>query len=140
MTLMEEKMEVPYFGKMYLFSMSCGFCKYHKADIEAEEQKDPCKYTIDIDSEKDMKIRVVKSSGATVKIPHMITMESGPSSDGYVTNMEGLLNRIKAIIESARDNAEDDSDKKKAKNMLKKLTKAMWGQDKLKIRLHKLFL
>src|SRR3989344_7935488 len=82
MTLMEEKMEVPYFGKMYLFSMSCGFCKYHKADIEADEQKDPCKYTIDIDSEKDMKIRVVKSSGATVKIPHMITMESGPSSDG----------------------------------------------------------
>ena len=80
-----------------------------------------------------MKVRVVKSSGATVKIPHMISMESGPGSEGYITNIEGILNRFKKIIEDARDNEEDHAAKKKAKNMLKKLTKVMWGQEKLKI-------
>ena len=133
LTLMEEEMEVPYFGKCFLFSMSCSSCKFHKADVEAEENKDPVKYTLDIDSEKDMKIRVVKGSEATVKIPHMISMTPGPGSDGFITNIEGLLNRFKKIIESQRDNEEDASLKKKAKNMLKKLTKAMWGQAPLKI-------
>jgi zinc finger protein len=133
LTLMEEEMEVPYFGKCYLFSMSCSSCKFHKADVEAEEKKDPIKFTLDIESEKDMKIRIVKSSEATVKIPHMISMEPGTNSDGFITNIEGLLNRFKKIIEDIRDNEEDPSAKKKAKNMIKKLTKAMWGQEKLKI-------
>ena len=133
LTLMEEEMEVPYFGKCYLFSMSCSNCKFHKADIEAEEKKEPVKYTLDIESEKDMKIRVIKSSEATIKIPHMISMEPGPGSEGFITNVEGVLNRFKKIIEDKRDTEEDASLKKKAKNMLKKLTKAMWGQGPLKI-------
>jgi zinc finger protein len=133
LTLMEEEVEVPYFGKCFLFSMSCSNCKFHKADVESEEKKDPTKYTFDIDSEKDMKVRVVKSSSATVKIPHMISMEPGEGSNGFITNIEGLLNRFKGIIEGMRDNEEDPALKKKAKNMLKKLTKAMWGQEKLKI-------
>ena len=133
LTLMEEEIEVPYFGKVHLFSMSCSNCKFHKADVEAEEKKEPSRYTIDIDSEKDMQIRIVKSSEATVKIPHITTIESSGSSEGYITNVEGLLNRVKKQIEVIRDNEEDPSLKKKAKNMLKKLTKVMWGQEKLKI-------
>ena len=35
--------------------------------------------------------------------------------------------------ETARDTAEDNADKKKAKNMLKKIMKIMWGQEKQKI-------
>ncbi len=133
LTLLEEEIEVPYFGKVFLFSMSCSSCKFHKADIETEEKKEPAKYTIDVDSEKDMKIRIVKSSEATVKIPHMTTIEPGSAAEGYITNIEGLLNRVKQQLESVRDNEEDDALKKKAKNMLKKLTKAMWGQEKLKL-------
>jgi zinc finger protein len=133
LTLMEEEMEVPYFGKCYLFSMSCSSCKFHKADIEALEKKEPAKYTIDISSEADIKIRIVKSSEGTVKIPHIMTIEPGATSEGYITNVEGLLNRVKHQIEVMRDSEEDEDLKKKAKNMIKKLTRAMWGQDTLKI-------
>lgn len=133
LTLIEEDMEVPYFGKVYLYSMSCDNCKFHKADIESENENEPSKFTIDIDSEKDMKIRLVKSSKATVKIPYITTIEPGPGSEGYITNIEGLLNRVKQQIETIRDSEEDPILKKKAKNMLKKITKVMWGQDKLKI-------
>lgn len=133
LTLTEEETEVPYFGKIFLFSMSCSGCKYRKADIEAEEQKEPSRFTIEVDSEKDMAIRVVKSSFATVKIPHITTITPGPASQGYVTNIEGLIERVKEVIQMARSEADEKSDMKKAKNMLKKLQKVVWGREKLKI-------
>ena len=131
--LTEREVEVPFFGKLYLFSMTCNSCKYHKADVEAIDQKEPVKYEFEISKEDDMKVRVVKSSEATVKVPHISTITPGPASQGYVTNIEGILNRIKYQIETLRDTAEDEEDKKKAKNMLKKLTRIMWGQEKQKI-------
>lgn len=131
--LNERETEVPYFGKVYLFSMTCNNCKYHKADVEAVEQKEPCKFTFEISSEEDMKVRVVKSAEATVKIPHISTIEPGPASQGFVTNIEGILNRVKYQIENIKENAEDDDDKQKAKNLLKKLLKIIWGQEKQKI-------
>ena len=133
LTLMESETEVPFFGKVYLFSMNCSNCKYHMSDVEAQEKHEPSRYTIEIDSEKDLGIRVIKSSEATVKIPHVTTISPGPASIGYVTNIEGILTRVKSSIESLRDSAEDEEDRKKAKNLLKKLQKVMWGQEKLKI-------
>ncbi len=131
--LSEREVEVPYFGNVLLFSMTCNNCKYHKSDVEALEKKEPSKYTFEINKEEDMKVRIVKSSEATIKIPHITTISPGPASQGFVTNVEGILRRVKHQVETLRDSAEDDVDKKKAKNMLKKLAKIMWGQEKQKI-------
>ena len=133
LSLTEFSRDVPFFGKVFVFSMSCSSCDYHKSDVEPAEQGTPCKYTMDISSEEDMKVRVVKSSAATIKIPRMVNIESTAGSNGYVTNVEGLLNRFKKILEGLRDEAEDKSDRKKAKNMLKKLQDAMWGRDTIKL-------
>lgn len=133
LTLTEQGVEVPFFGKMFIFSMSCSNCKYYKADVEAAEDHEPAKYSLEVDGEEDLKIRVVKSGNATVKIPHIMTIEPGEASNGYVTNVEGIINRVKSMLESARDDAEDSADKKKLKNMLKKLQKVLWGNEKLKI-------
>ena len=133
LTLTEAEREVPYFGKVAIFSMSCSSCDYHKADIEALEKHEPSKYTFDINSEEDMKVRIVKSSEATIKIPHITTITPGPASNGYVTNIEGIFNRVKKQVEVARDTADDPADKKKAKNLLKKISKIMWGRQSQKI-------
>ncbi|MBN1385449.1 ZPR1 zinc finger domain-containing protein [Candidatus Woesearchaeota archaeon] len=133
LTLTEAEREIPYFGKVYIFSMSCSSCNYHMADVESAEQNEPVRFTIEVDCEEDMKIRVVKSSQATIKIPHVATITPGTASNGYVTNIEGILNRIKVQTESLRDNAEDDEERRKAKNLVKKLMDVMWGREKLKI-------
>lgn len=133
MVLTEREMEVPYFGNVYLFSMTCSNCKYHKADVECAEQKEPCKHSIEVSGEEDMKIRVVKSSEATVKIPHVVEITPGPASQGYVSNVEGILKRVKAQIESAKEAEEDMDAKKAAWKLIKKLNRVMWGQEKLKI-------
>jgi len=133
LVLSESEMDIPFFGHTYLFSMNCSSCGYHKADVEAEEKKPPARYTLEISSEKDMRIRVVKSSNATVKIPRIGTIEPGEAANGYVTNVEGILQRFKKMIEVLRDEAEDKAEQRKAKNMIKKLTRVMWGQDKLRL-------
>jgi zinc finger protein len=134
LVLMDMKKEVPFFGTAFIFSMDCSGCGYHKADIEAEIPREPCKYTIELSSEEDMKIRVVKSSCANVRIPHVGDIMSGPSSNGYVTNVEGVLNRMVKQLEIIRDNDEEEEEsRKKAKNMIKKLHRVIWGQEKQKL-------
>ena len=131
--LTEREIEVPYFGKLYLFSMTCNNCKYHKADVESTEQKESVRYEFEISSEDDMKVRVVKSSEATVKLPNLATITPGTASQGYVTNIEGILNRVKYQVEAANEMEENEEDKKKAKNLLKKITRITWGQENQKI-------
>ncbi|MBN1645896.1 ZPR1 zinc finger domain-containing protein [Candidatus Woesearchaeota archaeon] len=133
LSLMEAEREVPYFGVCYLFSMDCEHCKYHKADVEAAEERTPVKYTYEINNEDDMRVRIVKSSFATVKFPHLGSIEPGESSNGYITNIEGLLNRIKNQIESIQENEDDAIIKKKCKSALKKIMKVMWGHEKQKL-------
>lgn len=132
-TFSETSMDIPHFGKVFIFSLSCDACKVRKADVEPAEQHEPVKYTIEVSTDDDLKARVVKSSHASIKIPHMITQESGPGSEGYVSNVEGVLNRIKVVIEQVGEGAEEKSDRKKAKNMLKKLNNVILGRDKLKL-------
>ncbi|MFH1174132.1 MAG: ZPR1 zinc finger domain-containing protein [archaeon] len=134
LTLMESQTEVPFFGICHLFGMDCKDCGYHLSDVEADEQKEPCKYTLDISDEKDMHIRIVKSSAATVKLPHLGNIEPGEASNGYITNVEGILNRMKKILEDIRDNDEEEEEnRKKAKNMIKKITRIVWGQEKQRL-------
>ncbi len=134
LTLIEDKKEIPYFGNLFIFSMSCSNCHYNKSDVEAEEQKEPAKYTITVEKEEDMKIRVIKSSNATVKVPQLrMSVTPGPASIGYISNIEGLLDRFVKIIESKRDETEDPKEKKHAKNLLKKIRKVKFGDIPLKI-------
>jgi zinc finger protein len=131
--LREEDIEIPFFGRVYVLSMECEACGTRKSDVEPVESKEPCKYTLEVESEDDLNIKIVKSGQATVKIPRIITMESGPASNGYVTNVEGLLERAKKIIQSAAESEDDPAAKKKAKNLIKKLNKILVGREKIKI-------
>ena len=135
-TLTEEETEIPYFGKVFVFSLKCENkeCNYHMSDVECEEEKEPSRYTIEVNSDKDMSVRVVKSSSGTVKIPQLkVSIEPGVASIGYVTNIEGVLERIKKIVEDERDSTEDDDVKDNAKKLLKKIWKIKLGDLPIKI-------
>ena len=133
LTLREAESEVPYFGTLFLFSMECEECKYRKADVEAAHTQEPCRYTFDVESKEDLNVRVVKSAEARVKIPYIGDIEPGPAAEGYITNIEGVLTRLKEQVESARESEEDEELKKKAKNILKKIQRVFWGEEKIKV-------
>lgn len=134
LTLREEAVEVPYFGLTHVFSMKCGACNYHVADLETEKPRDPVKQTFKVESDADLRARVVKSASATVKIPRMVTIDGGPESSGYISNVEGLLVRFKDVLEELRSD-DDKKVSKKARNHLKKLNKVLAGHDTLTIKL-----
>jgi len=62
-----------------------------------------------------------------------MSVEPGATSEGFVSNVEGILERFKKVIESERDTAEDEDVKKTAKNLLKKLWKIELGEMPIKI-------
>lgn len=131
LTLMEDKKDVPYFGKVFLFGMECSNseCLFKQHDLEAEKPQDPIKVTFTCENEEDLKVRVIKSSGATLNIPTLrMKSEPGPAAEGFITNIEGLLNRFEKIVEEQRDAAEDKSAKTTAKNLLKKIRKIKYGE------------
>ena len=131
LAMTEADTEVPYFGKLFVFSMQCSSCGFRKADVEAAEQKAPVKWIFEIASKEDLNVRVVRSSEGIIKIAHVGSIEPGVASEGYITNIEGIITRIKEQVEHLRDSAEDDADKTKAKNLLKKIMKILWGEEKV---------
>lgn len=136
LTLYETQQDIPYFGKVFIFGMQCNNkeCNYKQNDVEPEQQKEPCKIEFTVENSKDLSVRVVKSSQAVIKVPSLkMSVEPGLANDGYVSNVEGLLQRFKHILEGERDTADDTKVRKKAKNLLKKLWKVECGEEKLKI-------
>lgn len=133
LTLTESETEIPYFGLTYLFSMNCSNCKFHKADVECAEQKPPVRYSIDVSGEKDLKIRVVKSSNATLRIPRIVEITPGPASNGYITNIEGVIKRIKHMFEAQKDIEEENDKKREYYKLIKKLNRVLWGSESIRI-------
>ena len=136
LTLYETEQDIPYFGKVFLFGMNCNNkeCNYKQNDVELEKQGESSKIEFTVMNSKDLNTRLVKSSTATVKVPQLkMSVEPGVASDGYVSNIEGLLQRFKKILEDERDTADDNDIRKKAKNLLKKLWRVECGDEILKI-------
>ncbi len=133
LTLREAERDIAYFGKVFIFSMECSDCGFFKADVELATKQDPVKYSFNVESEDDLNVRVVKSAQATIKIPHVTTISPGPASQGGITNIEGILLQVKKVIEEVRDNADDESEKKRARKLIKKLSRVLSGRDKLKL-------
>ena len=133
LTLVESERNIPYFGKVILFSMSCSNCHYHKSDVEIPEKRDAVKYSFTVEKEDDLKVRVIKSADATVKIGKIATIEPGIDSKGYISNIEGVLQRLKHQLEGILNTEDDPEILKKTKAHLKKLRRVLWGSDKITI-------
>ncbi len=89
---------IPYFGDILETAVLCKNCGYQSSDSISLEQNDPVRFTLKIDSSK-LNSRVAKSQTATVTIPDLgLKVEPGPKSQGYVSNVEGILNRFESAV------------------------------------------
>ena len=89
---------IPYFGDILETSVYCRNCGYQESDNISLEQNDPSRYSLVINSQK-LSSRVAKSQTATITIPELgIKVEPGPKSQGYVSNVEGILSRFEEAV------------------------------------------
>ena len=113
-----KEIEIPHFGNVLETSIQCPSCGFKHNDIIALEQNDPAKYVLEI-NRNNLSIRVVRSQSATVSIPEIgVKVEPGPKSEGYVTNVEGMLTRFEDAVKKALNLFDDVESQTNAKKTL----------------------
>ena len=123
-----KEIEIPHFGKVMETTIQCPSCGFKHSDIIALEQNDPAKYVLEI-NKNNLSIRVVRSQSATVTIPEIgVKVEPGPKSEGYVTNVEGILTRFESAVKKALNLFDDDESQKNAKKTLDNILKLKNGE------------
>ena len=111
-----KQLEVPHFGEVMETTIQCPSCGFKHSDIIALEQNDPATYVLEI-NKNTLSVRVVRSQSATVIIPEIgVKVEPGPKSEGYVTNVEGVLIRFESAVKKALNLFDDEKSQKNAQD------------------------
>jgi zinc finger protein len=101
--------DIPYFGEHTQVTVLCHACGWRQTDFIPAEGKKAGAWALVLDDTKKLRSRVVRSSSCTVKIPELdLEVMPGTNSTGYVSNIEGVLNRFVDIINMVRRDIERD--------------------------------
>jgi zinc finger protein len=124
------ELDIPYIGKVLETTMVCSKCNYKNSDIMPTDVKEPKRYILKIQSEEDLNKRVVRSSTGFIRIPELgFEVKPGVASQGYVSNVEGVLNRLEESLMMLSRGAETEEKKQKAKEVAKKLDAIKQGKE-----------
>ena len=122
-----KEMKIPHFGDVMETTILCPSCGFKHSDIIALEQNDPAKYVLEI-NKNNLSIRVVRSQSATIEIPEVgVKVEPGPKSEGYVTNVEGVLTRFESAVKKALNLFDDEQSQINGKKALEQLQELKKG-------------
>ena len=136
-TFSEYEIEDPLAGPIAIFAIKCNECGFKNSDLEFLEEGTPAEYSIDIESKEDLDIRVIKSGACEIKIPSFrISVDSTMNSEGFISNIEGVLDRFRKQIEFLKEDSDlDKTQRKKLKNILKGLDEVFRGEKKITLKL-----
>jgi len=125
--------KIPYFGEVLESTVHCFKCGYKHSDMICLEQKDPVRYSLWINKD-NLNARVVRSQSATVSIPELgLKVEPGPKSQGYVSNIEGIIIRFEDAVKTTLNFVEDEESKNNALKILENLEKIKKGELEIEI-------
>ncbi|MGB9938020.1 MAG: ZPR1 zinc finger domain-containing protein [Methanobacterium sp.] len=131
--LISKTEEIPYFGEIMESTIICSNCGYKHSDTICLEQKEPVRYSMYI-RKNNLNARVVKSQTATVSIPELgLKVEPGTKCQGYVSNIEGILNRFEDAVNTALRFVEDKESKNNALKILEEIEKVKNGEIEVEI-------
>ncbi len=90
---------IPFFGDVMHITSICE-CGFRYSDTLILTQREPVYYELKIKSQDDLNARVVRSTSGTIRIPELgIDIEPGSASESFISNIEGVLDRVKDILE-----------------------------------------
>ena len=108
--------EIPYFGEHTEMTIICNECGWRNTDFIPSEGKKPSLWSLVIDNLELMTTRVVRSSSCTVRIVELgLEVEPGDNATGYISNVEGVLNRFSDAIAMIQRSAIRDGEEGKEK-------------------------
>jgi zinc finger protein len=120
---------IPFFNELAMFSMECPECGFKHNDIFSTEQRPPSRWSLVVDDQSLLSVRVVRSSSGTIRIPEYgIDVEPGPFAESFISNVEGVLFRIRSVVETAIAFADTDGQRQRGEEILDGLDKVMQGE------------
>ena len=130
--MMAHSSEIPYFGEHTQITMSCNSCGWRVTDFIPAEGKKAGSWTLIVSSTEHVSARVVRSSSCTVRIAELgLEVTPGSSSTGYISNVEGVLDRFASAIGTIRRQADvenDEDTKTKCDELLSKINMVKSGE------------
>ena len=130
--MMAHSSEIPYFGEHTQITMSCNSCGWRVTDFIPAEGKKAGSWTLIVSSTEHISARVVRSSSCTVRIAELgLEVTPGSSSTGYISNVEGVLDRFASAIGTIRRQADVENDevtKTKCDELLSKIDMVKSGE------------
>jgi zinc finger protein len=125
--------EIPFFEKILLTSISCE-CGFRHADSIVLGEREPTRYRIKAKRE-NLFTKVIRSTSSTIRIPELgISIEPGHASQGFITNLEGVLRRVEDIVRVARRWNEGDEEKvRRCDWILERIENVIEGDEELTI-------
>jgi zinc finger protein len=118
---------IPYFSDILIISAVCPSCGYKFVDTKLLKHNDPARYTVVIEAVDDLSIRVVRSMSASIEIPELgVRIDPGPVCQGFVSNVEGVLDRIEQVVKGAF-NWGNDLEKENAAALLADIVRVKAG-------------
>jgi zinc finger protein len=120
--------KIPYFDEILCISSNCK-CGFRYADTYVLSQKEPVEYEFFVSSIEDLNTRVVRSTSGSIYIPELgVDIEPGALAEAFISNVEGVLNRVEAVVEILKSWVETEEQKRKAEEILNKIAAIKRGE------------
>ncbi len=118
---------IPYFSDILIISATCPSCGYRFIDTQMLKHGEPARHTVAITTVEDLNIRIVRSMSASIEIPEIgVHISPGPQCQGFVSNVEGVLDRIEQVVMGAFQWGTDE-EKENATKLLADLARIRCG-------------
>jgi len=112
LTMIAHTSEIPYFGEHTQLTILCPSCGWKHTDFIPAEGKKPGAFSLDIEGIEMLSARIIRSSSCTIKIEELgLEVEPGGATTGYVSNIEGVLNRFQGAVEMMYRQAKTSNEK-----------------------------
>lgn len=108
-TFIYDTENIPYFSEILLISGVCESCGFRIVDTMILSEHEPCIWELAVASVEDLSARVVRSTMGEVDIAELgLNIKPGPACSGFVSNVEGVLERAEDAVRRALISAEGD--------------------------------
>ena len=112
LTMIAHTSEIPYFGEHTQLTILCPSCGWKHTDFIPAEGKKPGAFSLEIEGIEMLSVRIIRSSSCTIKIEELgLEVEPGGATTGYVSNIEGVLNRFQGAVEMMYRQAKTSNEK-----------------------------
>ena len=116
--------------------MLCDSCGWKHTDFIPAEGSKPGGWSLDVRTPEHLRARVVRSSSCAVRLVELdLEASPGNGSSGYISNIEGVVNRFEDVIRMLRTQAEDEGVLEQCAHLLRELSRVGEGEGTVELLL-----